>query len=445
MSQITLPMGAGDGHSGTHDRSPRIEAHIAARSQLDPASVTLPRGAGRGLTMLLLLAGLASIAATVVGGMSGNEHAASHAMISYHMGFIYVLGLALGSLGITMIFQQFNAGWAAAVRRQAENVASNIWFVGLLFLPVVILEVFVFRSSPKLFEWMNPALVDPKSGSFDFLLDKKKVFLNGEFWAIRYALYFTIWTVLALRLAKLSRLQDVTGDKWLTAKARKISSYGLLLFALTAAFGSFDWLMSLDHHWFSTMFGVWFFAGSIRAAIALLIVILCVLKIRGKLAGTYTVEHMHDHGKLLLAFTVFWAYITFCQYFLIWYSNIPEETAFYNLRVAPAWQPLPQIMIIMNFVVPFLLLLIRKIKRNPRTLLAVAAFVLVAYSLDIYFIVRPMLHGVGFGENVWLDVLGILGPIFLFLAMVVRRVVSAPLVPIKDPRLHEVLAHKNYV
>ncbi|MFN7021176.1 MAG: hypothetical protein ACK4WH_07610, partial [Phycisphaerales bacterium] len=286
---------------------------------------------------------------------------------------------------------------------------------------------------------------DPKSGHFDTLLNSKKGFLNTNFWLARYVLYFLMWTYFATRLARLSYLQDQTGDKWLTAKARRISSYGLLLFALTCAFAAFDWLMSLDHHWYSTMFGVWYFAATAKACIALIIVILTTMVLKGKLGPAYTKEHLHDSGKLLFAFTVFWAYISFCQYFLIWYSNIPEETAFYNLRVREAWQPFPMIMIIANFVVPFLLLLIRDMKRNPFVLRLIALWVLGAFTLDLYFIVRPILKDIEPGRDVWLDVLGMLGPVCIFLAVVVRTVCRHPLVPIKDPRLHEVLAHKNYV
>ncbi len=413
--------------------------HVAARRQLDLAAVTLAPGAGAMLSNVLLLAGVLGIA--VVGFTATSNM--KHAMAAYHTGFIYAVGLAVACLGIQMIFQQFNAGWAAAVRRQAENVSSCVFVCALLFLPIIILEVFVYHG--KLFKWMNPALTDPASPVYDVLAAKKSGFLNTPFWVARAVLYFAIWIFLARTLGRLSRQQDESGDKWLTARARRISSVGLLLFALTSAFAAFDWLMSLDYHWFSTMFGVYFFAGAIRAAVALLIVILGVLMIRGKLGAAYTREHLHDTGKLLFAFTVFWAYITFCQYFLIWYSNIPEETAFYNLRNSEKWQPFPAVVVIFNFVVPFLLLLIRNVKRNPRTLVPVALWCLVAYGLDLYYIVRPIVIDSKPGENLLVDVFGLLGPVCIFLGIVVRKVCSTPLVPIKDPRLHEVLHHKNYV
>ncbi|MCC6320005.1 MAG: hypothetical protein IT438_01035 [Phycisphaerales bacterium] len=437
MSQISV------GHSGHgHDAGHGGEAHIAARGRIDPALLTMPHGAGRALSAIFLLVGLVAVVATFFLGYGGR---AAQAMAAYHMGFLFTLGLALGCLGITMMLQQFNSGWSGPVCRQAENISSNIWVVGLLFLPIVVLEVFLSHGHPRLFHWMSPDLLDQNSAHYDTLLNAKKGFLNTNFWLVRYVFYFVMWMWFATKLAGWSRAQDRTGDKWLTAKARKISSVGLLLFALSCAFASFDYVMSLDHHWYSTMFGVWFFSAAAKAAFALIIVILASLKLRGKLGAAYTSEHLHDTGKLLFAFTVFWAYISFSQYFLMWYSNIPEETAYFNLRVREAWQPFPMIMVVANFVVPFLLLLVRNFKRNPTILRLIALWVLVAFALDLYFLVRPILRGVEPGEGVWLDALGILGPVCIFLAVVVRTVCKHPLTLLKDPRLHEVLAHKNYV
>jgi hypothetical protein len=440
VSQIAASRlhGHDNGHSHGHE-----EPHVAARRRVDLNTVTLAPGSGRMLSSACFFIGLVGIVVTLIGAKAAGEHGITHALAAYHTGFMYCVGLAVACLGMQMIFQQMNAGWAAPVRRQAENVASCVWVCGVLFAPLAILEVFVFHG--KLFHWMQPGLTDPAAPNFDILAQKKAAFLNGPFWLVRAVLYFGLWMFFAGKLASLSRQQDATGDKWLTAKARKLSSIGLLVFALSSAFAAFDWLMSMDYHFFSTMFGVYFFAGAIRAAAALTIVILGTLMIRGKLGAAYTKEHLHDNGKLLFAFTVFWAYISFCQYFLIWYSNIPEETAFYNLRVTEAWQPFPMIVVLFNFVIPFLLLLIRNFKRNPRILVPIAIFCMVAYSLDLYFIVRPMVHGALPWENLWLDVMGLVGPLGIFLGFVVRKVCSTPLIPLKDPRLHEVLEHTNYV
>lgn len=421
----------------SHGHEDHAEPHVAARARLSDTAVRFPGGLGT-LSAGLWFVGIVGLIAAVVGAMSTGEHGTAHALAAYHVGFLFALGLSLGCLGLTMILQQFNAGWSAAIRRQAENIASLIPLVFVLFLPIAIMEIAVTHG--KLFHWM-----DTHHTAHDPVIQAKSGYLNVGRWALCAVIFFAVWTFFALKLRGFSIRQDETGDKWLTAKARRMSSYGLLIFALTTAFASFDWLMSMDPHWFSTMFGVYFFAGSMMSCIALIILVLGVLRMKGKLEGVVTADHFHDLGKLLLSFTIFWAYVTFCQYFLIWYSGIPEETAFYNLRSHSGYDVLGFTLTFGHFIIPFVILLFREVKRNYKLLMAVAAWQLVMHSVDLLFMVRPIVQGVRFGEHVWLDILGLLGPLCIFLGFVAWRVGSAPLVPIKDPRLHEALAHKNYV
>lgn len=427
MSQIA------SGHSHGHDGHAHAHGH-GHSVKLNDAAV---RGGLGKLAPALWFVGIVGLVVAILGANTTGEHGKAHALAAYHVGFLFSLGLALGCLGLTMILQQFNAGWSAAIRRQAENVASLIPVVLVLFLPIVLLEVFVFHG--KLFHWMHEGATE-----LDPVLKKKAGYLNVGRWLAFAAIYFILWTVLATKLRGYSVKQDETGDKWLTAKARRMSSYGLLLFALSTAFASFDWLMSMDPHWFSTMFGVYFFAGGMLSCIALVIIILGLLRMNGKLEGVVTAEHFHDLGKLLFAFTVFWAYVTFCQYFLIWYSNIPEETAFYNIRLVNGYEKLGLVLCFGHFLIPFVILLFRGVKRNYKLLMLVAAWQLVMHAVDLLYMVRPIAH-TRFGEHIWLDILGLLGPLCIFLGFVAWRVGTAPLVPLKDPRLSEALAHKNYV
>lgn len=433
MSSISTH--AGDhGHDG-HGHA-REAPHIAARAKLDMDAVTPGSGmktAGAGLMFM----GIVGIVVVAVGGFSGGL-VGKQALASYHMGFLYALGIALGALGLQMILQQFNAGWGAAVRRTAESTASMMWVVLLLFLPILILELFVTKG--MLFKWMDPAYT-----AGDIIYTKKKAWLDPQFWAIRAAIYFFIWIALGSVLYRLSRKQDENGDRWITAKQRWISSFGLLLFALSTAFASFDWLMSLDYHWFSTMFGVYFFAGSVLSSLAVMIVVMCSLRASGKYGAAFTKEHQHDLGKLMFAFTVFWAYVTFCQYFLIWYSNIPEETAFYNLRKDGGYMPIFVALCLGHFLIPFVILLVRDVKRNPHLLRLVALWILVMHAADLVFMVRPIVKDAKPGVNLWLDIAGVLGPALFFIGAAVWKMSRGPLIPIKDPRLHEVLGHKNYV
>jgi hypothetical protein len=174
-------------------------------------------------------------------------------------------------------------------------------------------------------------------------------------------------------------------------------------------------------------------------------IVLCTLRITGRLGATFTEEHQHDLGKLLFAFTVFWAYVTFAQYFLIWYSNIPEETAFYNLRNDYGYKNLFTILCYGHFLLPFVVLLIRPMKRKPMPLIIVSVWMLIMHGVDLVYIARPVLTGVGPATYPWIDVAGILGPVCLLMGVAIWKMGRAPLVPLKDPRLHEVLAHKNYV
>lgn len=403
---------------------------------------TFPAGALKMLPAGLWLLGVLGIIITVIGaGSVGKEHA----LAAYHVGFLYALGLSLGSLGLVMIFHQFNAGWAATVRRPLENVAGLMPVVAVLGLPVVIVELLVTKGA--LFTWLKPGVTQT-----DVLAAHKSGFLNVGFFLVRAVAYFAIWIYLGTTLFRLSRKQDDTGDRALTARARFISSFGLLLFALTTAFAGFDWVMSMQYHWFSTMWGVYFFAGNNVAATCFLVVTLVLIRRAGKLEGMVTREHFHDLGKLVLAFTVFWAYIAFCQYFLIWYSNIPEETAWYMLRKSHGWERLFQLLCIGHFLAPFPLLLFRGTKRSMLLIGLIAAWLLLMHAADLFFMVRPVLsetveayhHGTGL-QHWWLDLFGILGPVCLFLGAVAKRTLSTPLVPLRDPRLAEALEHKNYV
>jgi hypothetical protein len=434
----TISVGHAHGHNHDHE-----EPQVAARRELDVNTLTPGPGFGALARNALWFVGIVGIVVVIVGAFGGGsdeakQHTAQqHALTSYHMGFLYALGLALGALGLQMIFQQFNAGWSAVVRRTAETFASLFWVVFILFLPIAIIELAGQRG--LVFSWMDPA------NHNDQIYEEKAAWLNPMGWGVRAGVYFLIWGTLGGTLYRLSRKQDQTGDRWLTARARFISSFGLLAFALSTAFASFDWLMGMDYHWFSTMFGVYFFAGSTVSCLAITIIILTSLRISGRLGKTFTQEHQHDLGKLLFAFTVFWAYVTFAQYFLIWYSNVPEETAFYNLRNDGNYKLIFQMLCFGHFLLPFVVLLVRPIKRNPHTLRVVALWMVVMHAVDLVYIARPIVSKVTPGTEVWVDIAGIAGPVCLFLGFVVWKMGKAPLVPLKDPRLQEVLAHKNYV
>ncbi len=397
--------------------------------------------AGLGIVGIVGLA-LTGFGATVVG--------AKHAMAAYHTAVMAVLGICLGSLFWVMLFHILNAKWPITIRRQMEHVMRAMWVVMILFLPILLIEII---AGGILFKWMNPEIT-----AGDAIYEHKAAYLNTPFFVLRAIVYFGIWIALITRFWAWQREQDETGDRWVSSKARFTSAYGLILFALSVAFAGFDWLMSLDFHFFSTMWGVYFFAGAAYSAMALNIIITSLLRAAGKLEGLVTEEHLHDQGKLLFAFTCFWAYIAFSQYFLIWYSNIPEETRYFDFR-QEVFPNATLALVLGHFVLPFIFLLPRPLKRFRPYVALFAGCALALHVLDIWWVVRPMADAAKMKaaalegttaeplgiKAAWVDLAAIVGVLGIFGAVVVRNVFSGNLVPVNDPRLGECLHHKNYV
>ncbi|MGD9692344.1 MAG: quinol:cytochrome C oxidoreductase [Phycisphaerales bacterium] len=412
-------------------------------SLLEERNVSLGAGAGGAASIGLIVAGLAGIAATVFAGMGDASGAARTALMSYHIGFLFVLALSLGSLGLVMVFHQTGAGWSAVIRRVFEQVMWSVPLALALFVPVLVLSVVPGIVKPGLlFKWMNPEYV-----AGDVLYQKKEAFLNVPFFVIRAVIYFAVWIALAGVLRKLSLGQDIDGDKWRTWKMRRISAPGLLLLALTAAFASFDWIMALDYHFFSTMFGVYFFAISMVSTMSFCVLTLLVLRAKGRLHGVFTGEHLHDMGKLVWGLTIFWAYIGFSQYFLIWYANIPEETAWLLARREGGWLSVSTALAVGKFAIPFIVLLARPARRSVGVMTVVCVWVLVMTLVDLFWLIRPELKPAGTPslEVTWVDVVGPLGPIAIFVGVFIRRLGKAPLIPTKDPRLDLSLHHVNHI
>lgn len=404
---------------------------------LAPANV-LPRGTGKGVGLFLMALGLGAIAYLANYFRTGDATAQTHAMFAYHLGFVFALCLTLGALAFVMALHQTGAGWSAVVRRQFENIMSAAPLMLLLFIPTAILCV---TKPGLLFHWMDAhAASDP-------LFVKKQAFLNTPFFLARAAIYFTVWIGLVALLRGNSLRQDQDGDRWRTRTMRRLSAPGLALFALATAFAAFDWLMSVDYHFFSTMWGVYYFAQSMLAALALGVLMLLLLRNTGKLEGVVTKEHFHDLGKLIFGFTVFWGYIAFSQYFLIWYANIPEETAFFIARREGGWMDVSRALAIGKFILPFLVMLPRPSRRSPVVLALVCVWILSITVLEQFWVIGPAGRKAfgGAPEVNWVDALGLAGPLLMFLGFVAWRAASTPLIPLKDPRLDLSLHHKNYI
>jgi hypothetical protein len=349
---------------------------------------------------------------------------------SWLVSFLFFLSLALGGLFFVLIQYASQGGWGIVLRRIGETVFATIPVMALLFIPILF-------GLPSLFEWAHPGAAE-----HDALLRWKEPYLNVPFFLIRAGFFFVIWSFIALMYYRGSSGQDVTGDSRVTARLRRFAGPAIIVLALTQTFASVDWIMSLTPHWYSTMFGVYFFAGSFVGFIALLSVVVVSMRGAGLLNTVITAEHLHDIGKFLFAFTAFWAYIAFSQFFLMWYANLPEETIWYKARIEGSWKAVSILLIMGHFVAPFLYLMGRAVKRRGSTLALGGAWVLAMHFLDIYWQVMPTLHPEGFRPSV-LDVAAFLAVGGCFVAAVGWLMRRQALVPLRDPRLAESLAFEN--
>jgi hypothetical protein len=380
----------------------------------------------------LRVAGIATVIG-VVGSLVlafAREDGFRRLLFSYLVNFSFFLSLALGALFFVILHHLVRAGWSVVVRRIAEAIAANLWVLAVLAVPIVL-------GIRELYPWADTAIV-----AHDPILVQKRGYLNPVFFVIRLALYFTVWTFLARYFFVRSVAQDRTREITPTVQMERRSGVAMVLFALTTAFASYDLLMSLDPHWYSTIFGVYFFSGGVLAFFATLPIVTSILQSRGRLVNAITEEHYHDMGKLIFAFTVFWAYIAFSQYMLIWYANLPEETIWYLRRQTGSWQIVSIMLIFGHFLLPFLVLLPRWIKRNRRYLVLPALWMLAMHWMDIYWIAMPEMspEGVPLG---FMDLACFLAVGGLFVGAATRRLRDRALVPEGDPRLEESLAFES--
>jgi hypothetical protein len=349
---------------------------------------------------------------------------------SWLVSFLFFLSLALGALFFVLIQYAAQGGWGVVLRRIGETVFAMIPLMAVLFVPVLF-------GLHDLFEWTHHEAVES-----DALLQWKSPYLNLPFFVIRAGLFFVIWSVIALVYYRGSRSQDTTGDPAVSARLRKFAGPCIIVLALTQSFAALDWIMSLTPHWYSTMFGVYFFAGSFVGFIALLSLSAVAMRGSGLLDAVISVEHLQDVGKLLFAFTAFWAYIAFSQFFLVWYANLPEETIWFKARMEGSWQSVSMLLMVGHFGIPFFYLMGREVKRKGSTLALGALWLLAMHFIDIYWQVMPTLHPEGFSPSA-LDLTAFLAVGGSFVAGVGWLMRRQALVPLRDPRLAESLAFEN--
>ena len=357
--------------------------------------------------------------------LSSDKERAWHA---YLTAYFYFFTIAIGGLFFTSIQHVTRAGWSVNIRRFCEALTA--------FLPVAFVGgLILLAGGHSLYEWMDHTKV-----AADPLLAHKASYLNTPFFVIRMVIFFVLWMLFAKKLVGDSLVQDKTGDDTLSEKSVGWSIAFLLTFALSFSLYAVDLLMSLQPQWFSTIFGIYCFAGLFQSTMATMILLILYCRKKGLLQGYVDENHLHDLGKFMFAFTVFWAYIAYSQYMLIWYANMPEETIFYLPRVTGDWTWVSAFLLMFKFVVPFLALLSRKAKRNPAYLGVICVLILVMQYVDLYWLIYPNLNAEKpvFGAPEVLIWAGFAGA---FLFMVTRFLSQHNIVPLKDPRAQESLHH----
>ncbi len=396
-----------------------------------PTGERITLGAARGrLVAGLMVVGGAGLALALGLALAGGQQGMRYFLHSYLTSYVFYLSLSLGGLFFVAVQHVTRAGWSVTVRRQAEILAASMPVLIVLFLPIFLPVV---RGSHALYEWNDPAAV-----AHDELLNAKVPYLNMPFFVVRCVIYFAVWWFLGRYYYSRSLRQDETGDPAWTLRMERISPVALILFALTVTFFSFDVLMSLTPHWFSTIYGVYYFAGCVVGVLCVLILASVGLQASGRLTDSITDEHYHDLGKLLLGFVIFWGYIAFSQYMLIWYANIPEETSWYLARQTGGWVWVALLLLFSHLLIPFVGLLPRAAKRNRAVLAFWAVWLLAAHWLDMYYLVMPSLGAESLPVSP-IDACLLLGIGGIYVAGVIRTAGTHALVPHHDPRLGEAL------
>jgi hypothetical protein len=340
----------------------------------------------------------------------------------YLVAYVYWLSIALGAMFLTLLHHLTNAVWDTVLRRITESLSLTVVVMILLFIPI-------WLGIQNLYPWSHTEAV-----TGDQVLQMKSGYLNESFFIIRAVLYFIIWSVLAFLLYRTSLKQDREYDPAQTRTFRLVSAPGIILFALTVTFAAFDWLMSLDAHWYSTIFGLYIFAGSFLSALAFIVLVGLFLRGQNLLREVITVEHYHDLAKLLFSFTIFWGYIAFSQYLLMWYANIPEETIFFRHRWEGDWRYISLLLVFGQFLLPFLGLMTRAAKRNLSFLAFISVWILVMHFFDLYWIVAPNFKVYEFYLS-WIDLIILMAVGGIFVSFFIYLYFKKALAPMNDPKI----------
>jgi len=383
------------------------------------ADVAIPELAGV-QRRALLVGGAFSIVA-VVGALINIDQF----LPSYLIAYMFCLGVTLGCMALGMVHQLSGGAWGVVLRRPIGAASRVLPILTVLFVPIVL-------GMHHLYIWTHADVV-----AHDEALRHKAAYLNTPFWIARAVLYFAVWNALVFFLNRWSLQQDETGDPAIARRMQRMSAGGLVVYGITITFASFDWLMSLEPHWYSTIFGAIIMGGQGLSALAFLLVVIVWLSRRPPLDTIIVKDHFHDVSNLMLAFVMLWAYFSFSQYLIIWAGNLPAEIAWYQHRLDTGWRLLGAALMLFHFGVPFVLLLLRVVKRTPDYILKLAVGVLIVRVVDLLWLVEPEFHsGLSVG---WMDVVLPIAMFGLWTAAFVWQLRGRAILPVHDPQFDEAL------
>lgn len=364
----------------------------------------------------------------VLGGVSvvGGVYSPGDFFHSYLMGYLFWLGLTLGSMGIVMLQYLTSGAWGIMTRRTLESASRTLPLCAILFIPVAI-------GMPWLYDWAHKNLVQS-----EYVLRHRDAYMNPSMFIWRAVVYFVVWGILMLLLNKWSAQQDKTGG--LETRLARLSAPGLLIYVFTITFATVDWAESLESNWYSTIWGFLFVAREGLASFAFVIIAMALLSKREPLASRFKAAHLHDLGKLLLVFVMLWAYFEFSQLVIVWSGNLTDEIPWYLRRFATSWGWLGVMLIVLEFIVPFLLLLSRPLKRNVIALCCVVGLIIFMRWVDLMWIVMPNYYQHGF-RITWMNFIVPLSIGCLWIATFVWQLQKRPLLPLQAPNLERALQH----
>jgi hypothetical protein len=377
-----------------------------------------------GLQRLALITGAVGLVASLLGLFLAPQYFYR----AWLVGWVFWVGVSLGCLAISLLNHLTRGAWGLVIRRVLEAASRTLPLLLVLALPLVL-------GLKSLYEWARPEAVRA-----DALLQAKAPYLNAPFFIVRLVLYFLIWGGVAFLMSRLSRRQDLQPDPGSTRRMQLIAGPALAAYCLAVTFAAVDWLMSLQPRWFSTIYGVYLMGSQGLAALAFLIVFALWLSRREPMSRVLQPRHFHDWGKLFFAFVMLWAYFSFSQFLIIWAGNLPEEISFYLPRMRGAWGGLFLAIVLFHFLLPFLLLLSRDLKRNANRLVFVAILMLVMRWLELVWQVEPAFHDHSAGYY-WLYLTAPLAIGGFWFAWFLRELKTRPLLPINDPYLPEAIEH----